>query len=118
MSSDSYHKHLLVYVDDSLCIAHEMAAIMDELATRYRLKDGSVGPPEFHLGADTKITQASSGLEFWAMSSDSYVREAVEIVEQFSSSGLECWAMSSDFYVREAVEAVEQSYESDGKKWK
>jgi len=58
-----------MHVDDSLCISHDMAAIMDEMAARYLLKDGSVGPPERYLGADTKITQASSGLECWAMSS-------------------------------------------------
>ena len=65
---------------------------MDELAARYCLKNGSVGPPERYLGADTKITQAISGLD--------------------------CWAMSSDLYVREAVKVVEQFHDSDGKKWK
>ena len=64
---------------------------MDELAARYRLKEGSVGPPERYLGADTKITQASSGLECWAMSSDSYVREAVKVVEQFQECDGKKW---------------------------
>ena len=87
-----YYEYLLVYVDDILCISHDTKSIMDELAAQYRLKEGSVGPPERYLGADTKFTQAKSGLECWAMSSDSYVREAVKVVEQF--------------------------FEEDGKKWK
>ena len=78
-----YYEYLLVYVDDILCISHNTKAIMDELAALYRLKEGSVGPPERYLGADTKKTQANSGLECWAMSSDSYVKEAVKIVEGF-----------------------------------
>ena len=68
-----YYEYLLVYVDDILCISHDTAAMMDELAAQYCLKDDSVGPPERYLGADTKITQAISGLECWAMSSDLYV---------------------------------------------
>ena len=86
-----YYEYLLVYVDDILCVSHKTAAIMDELAARYRLKEGSVGPPERYLGADTKITQASSGLECWAMSSDSYVREAVKVVEQFQECDGKKW---------------------------
>ena len=78
-----YYEYLLVYVDDILCISHNTKAIMDQMAELYRLKEGNVGPPERYLGADTKITQATSGLECWAMSSDSYVREAVNVVEKF-----------------------------------
>ena len=86
-----YYEYLLVYVDDILCISHDTVAMMDELAARYCLKNGSVGPPERYLGADTKITQATSGLECWAMSSDSYVREAVKVVEQFHDSDGKKW---------------------------
>ena len=78
-----YYEYMLVYVDDILCISHNTKTIMDEMASLYRLKEGSVGPPERYLGADTKITQANSGLECWAMSSDSYVKEAVKIVDVF-----------------------------------
>ena len=81
-----YYDYLLVYVDDILCLSHDMKAIMDELASRYCLKCGSVSPPERYLGADTKITKANSGLECWAMSSDSYGQEAVKVVEQFYES--------------------------------
>ena len=54
---------------------------MVELAARKGLKDGSVGPPECYLGANIKFTQASFGLECWAMSSDLYLQEAVKVVE-------------------------------------
>ena len=54
---------LALNVDDILCISHDTAAIMDELDARYGLKDGSVGLPERYLGANTKFTQASFGLE-------------------------------------------------------
>ena len=78
-----YYEYLLVYVDDILCISHDTKAILDEMAALYCLKEGSVGPPERYLGADTKKMQANSGLECWAMSSDSYVKEAVKIVGGF-----------------------------------
>ena len=77
---------LALNVDDISYISHDTAAIMVELAARNGLKDGSVGPPECYLGANIKFTQASFGLECWAMSSDLYVQEAVKVVEQFRES--------------------------------
>ena len=55
--------------------------IIDEVGHLYCVKENSVGPPNCYLGADTMVVQMKSGIECWAMSSDSYVREAIANVE-------------------------------------
>ena len=49
----------------------------------YRLKPDSVGSPTRYLGADIGIQNSESGVECWAMSSDSYVRNALQVVEGY-----------------------------------
>ena len=78
-----YYEYMLVYVDDILCISHATAPIMKDLATRYWLKEGSIGPPTRYLGADIGTMEYLDGKECWAMSSDSYLQNAIKIVEGF-----------------------------------
>jgi hypothetical protein len=47
-----YYEMLLVYVDDILFIAFDPKLTMDIIGKLYRLKEGSVGPPEQCLGAN------------------------------------------------------------------
>ena len=54
---------------------------MDEVGHLYHVNENSIGPPKRYFGADTNILQMKSGIKFWAMSSDLYVREAIAIVE-------------------------------------
>ena len=77
------YEYILVYVDDILAISHDTAPIMDDFSKLYRLKPDSVGPPDRYLGADIGVQYTSSGAECWAMSSDSYVRNALRIVEGY-----------------------------------
>ena len=77
------YEYILVYVDDILAISHDTAPIMDDFAKLYRLKPGSIGPPERYLGADINVQSTDAGVECWAMSSDSYVRNALRIVEGY-----------------------------------
>ena len=78
-----YYEYLLVYVDDILCISHDTTPIMRDLATRYRLKEGSIGSPTRYLGADIGTMENLDGKNCWAMSSDSYLQNAIKIVEGF-----------------------------------
>ena len=54
---------------------------MTEIGGLYHVEGNGVPPPKRYLGADIKIIQLQSGIECWAMSSDSYVREAIANVE-------------------------------------
>jgi hypothetical protein len=80
-----YWSYVLVYTDDLLVIHHEPQSVMDFLASRYTLKEGSVMEPEVYLGAQVKkwhITGSDDPQKVrWAMSSEDYVKQAVSDVE-------------------------------------
>ena len=50
---EKYWEYVLVYVDDILVMSHEPKVVMDYLASKYTLKEGSVKEPEFCLGAES-----------------------------------------------------------------
>ena len=52
---------------------------MDSFSKLYRLKADSIGPPSRYLGADIGIQDSDAGVECWAMSSDLYVRNALQV---------------------------------------
>jgi hypothetical protein len=56
-----YYEILLVYVDDIFFIAFHPKLTMDAIGKLYRLKKGSVGPPERYLGANIKRVQLPDG---------------------------------------------------------
>ena len=78
-----YYEYILVYVDDILAISSDTAPIMEEFSKLYRLKPESVGPPNRYLGADIGVQHSTAGVECWAMSSDSYVQNALKVVEGY-----------------------------------
>jgi hypothetical protein len=49
-----YWSYLLVYTNDLLVIYHDPKSVMDFLASRYTIKEGSVMEPEVYLGARVK----------------------------------------------------------------
>jgi hypothetical protein len=55
---------------------------MAMLSVVYTLKDGSVKEPDHYLGADIRKYELSGGNIAWALSSDTYVKRAVEEVER------------------------------------
>jgi Reverse transcriptase (RNA-dependent DNA polymerase) len=85
-NGDAYWEYVLVYVDDILCISHEPQNVMDLLASKYKLKDGSVGEPTNYLGAKIEKFQIEGAADptkhCWAMSSDDYLSRAVKEVER------------------------------------
>ena len=67
-------------------------SILDFLDQRFLLKPESRGPPKTYLGADISKFhhKEEPDREFWAMGSQTYVREAVKNVETYiSKQGLE-----------------------------
>ena len=76
-------RYILVYVDDILAISCDTAPIMDSFSKLYRLKADSIGPPSQYLGADIGVQDSAAGVECWAMSSDSYVRNTLRVIEGY-----------------------------------
>ena len=75
-----YYSYILVYVDDILIISHDPSKYMDQLKSRYYVKEASIGPPNIYLGAEFKKVTNRQGRSCWASSCNKYVREAVSIV--------------------------------------
>ena len=72
---------LLVCVDDILVIAFDPKLTMDAIGKLYRLKEGSVGPPEQYLGANIKRLQLADGTMAWSIGADNYVNNALATVK-------------------------------------
>jgi len=85
-NGDKYWEYVLVYVDDILVISHDPQSVMGYLSLKYTLKEGSVKEPDTYLGADIRrwtIDGAEDSTKTrWAMSSDTYVKRAVDEVER------------------------------------
>ena len=85
-NGEAYWEYVLVYVDDILCVSHEPQAFMDYIATKYTLKSGSVKEPDAYLGAEIRkyyIAESDDPSKVrWAMSSDLYVKRAIQEVER------------------------------------
>jgi hypothetical protein len=82
---EEYWELLLVYVDDILIVSHEAKTHLDKLGSFYEFNLSSVGPPTRYLGANVSkatIPGDSSGCEFWALSSRTYVQNAVKNVKE------------------------------------
>jgi len=77
-----YYEILLVYVDDILCVSHQLEWTMNQIKELYCLKDESVGPPSRYLGANVGKFQLRSGLECWSALARDYVKSAVHNIEE------------------------------------
>ena len=82
----SYYSYILVYVDDILIISHDPERYMNQLKSKYYVKEDSIGPPKLYLGAEFKRVTNRSGGKCWASSCNRYVKEAVGIVFERQSS--------------------------------
>jgi hypothetical protein len=74
-------EYVLVYSDDFLVIAKDPGAIIAEIDKRFKIKEGSCGEPTQYLGAAISKYQLQDGSWAWAMSSDTYVKGAIENIE-------------------------------------
>ena len=68
-------------LDDLLIISHKPCKVMNSISDFYTIKPGSEKPPEIHLGADIGKIQTPDGREIWSLSSKTYIKNAVKIVE-------------------------------------
>ena len=76
-------EYVLVYSDDFLVIARDPKAIINEIDKRFKIKEGSTGEPSQYLGAAISRYQLKDGSECWAMSSDTYIKSAIDNIEAY-----------------------------------
>jgi hypothetical protein len=80
-NGSDYYEMVLVFVDDILCISHNPKEVMDRLGKIYELR-GTVKEPSIYLGANITKHQLPNGSTCWAMSSETYVKNAIENVKE------------------------------------
>ena len=75
-----YYEYVLCYVNDILTMCHKASDVLKAIQTIFKLKDDRIEPPDMYLGATLSIMD-DDGIQGWCMSSDKYVKAAVENVE-------------------------------------
>jgi Reverse transcriptase (RNA-dependent DNA polymerase) len=63
-SGFQYWEMVLCYVDDILCLSHNVSATMDELKSTFTLKGDKVEPPDTYLGAKLQ-RKVINGVDCW-----------------------------------------------------
>ena len=76
-----YYEYVLCYVDDILAISHKVKDDLKAVQAIFKLKDDKIEPPDMYLGATLSVME-DDGIQGWCMTSDKYVKAAVENVEQ------------------------------------
>ena len=80
-----YYEYVITYVDDLACQSEDPKIFMEELASSFTLKAGSVMEPTTYLGADVKkyyIEGADDEQKArWALSAETYINRVVADVD-------------------------------------
>jgi len=78
---EQYYEYVLMYVDDILAISCDARSILEEVQKTFKLKNDSIDPPEFYLGAKLQ-RKPINGIMCWTVTSQDYVKAAVKNVEE------------------------------------
>jgi hypothetical protein len=78
-----FYEYVLIYTDDILAIGKDPSATLSRLNKYFTLKEGSVGPPDQHLGAKIRHSIGADGKKFWTQSSSGCVQAAVKNAERW-----------------------------------
>ena len=76
-----YYEMVLCYVDDVLAISDIPMRTMDGIRNVFKLKDDKAGVPDVYLGATLIQVETETGNKCWLMSSEKYVKAAIENLE-------------------------------------
>ena len=71
----------LCYVDDVLVIAAEPMKSMDGIRAVFKMKGDKAKNTDMYLGASLSEPETADAKKFWTMSSEKYVKAAIENVE-------------------------------------
>ena len=78
---EEYYKYILCYVDDLLAISEDVTKVLQGIQTIFKFKDDKIVCPEVYLGAQLD-TMMVDGFDAWTMSSQKYVKAAIDNVEE------------------------------------
>ena len=76
-----YYEYDLCYMDDILAISHKVKDALKAVQAIFKLKDDKIEPLDMYLGATLSVME-DDGVQGWCMTSDKYVKAALENVEQ------------------------------------
>ena len=85
-NGQTYYKYILCYVDDILSVSLNATSILKSTHVNFKLKDDKIEPPSDYLGAVLRQMDID-GKTGWYLSSEKYVKSAVENVEQILRKG-------------------------------
>lgn len=78
-----YYAYALIYVDDIACVHHDAENALHEIDKYFEMKSGSIGDPDYYLGAKLRKTTLPNGVVAWGMSTSKYVLSAVNNVKDY-----------------------------------
>ena len=78
---EKYYEYILMYVDDILVISCHAREILEEVQKTIKLKNDRIEAPEYYLGAKLQ-EKTISGYKCWTITSQDYVKAAVQNVEE------------------------------------
>ena len=76
-----FYEYILCYVDNLLAISHDAQKVLKSVQDTFKFKDDKIDKPDVYLGAQLDKMSVDS-FEGWTMSSEKYVKLAIENIEQ------------------------------------
>ena len=81
LDGTEYYEYIMCYIDDILSVSHDTKSILQSLQGQFKLKGDKIEPPDMYLGAQLGTMQVD-GNEGWFMSSEKYVKSAIQNIEE------------------------------------
>ena len=78
---EEYYEYILCYVNDLLAISEDVMKVLQRIQAIFKFKDDKIVCPEVYLGAQLD-TMTVDGFDRWTMSSQKYVKTAIDNVEE------------------------------------
>ena len=76
-----YYEMVLCYVNEVLEISNMPIITMDGIRSVFKLKDDKAEVPDVYLGATLSQVETETGTKCWSMSSENYVKSAIDNLE-------------------------------------
>ena len=76
-----YYEYILCYVDDLLAISEDATKVLQGVQAIFKFKDNKIVRPKVYLGPQLD-TMTVDGFDGWTMSSQKYVKVAIDNVEE------------------------------------
>ena len=84
-----YYEYILCHVDDLLAIGHNAEKVLKSIQDTFKFKDDKIDKPDIYLGAQLD-KMSVNGFEGWTISSEKYVKAAIENIEQTLAESNQC----------------------------